>query len=317
MSENKDVLQCGVVGVGHMGSIHARVYSELPQTELAGVYDPDDGQAQKICAKYRCRRFATLEEMAEACDAATVAVPTDMHCEVALELLSRGVHLLIEKPICTSLDEAERILAMADKKGALVQVGHSEHFNPVMSFLEENVADPRYITAERLAPFNPRGTEVGVVLDLMIHDIGIILRLVRSKVKKVDSVGVNVLSSTEDIANARIEFENGCVANVSTSRVSLKKVRKIRVFQPRTYLSMDFLDQAGYLLVQEGERPTDIKRRRVPIEKGEALPRELGSFADAILQAGEVKVPGSLGKTALELATKITEQIQAAGLRSM
>jgi len=299
-----------------MGSLHARVYSELPQTRLAGIYEPDDDRALKLCKKHGCQRFATLDELAQNCDAASVAVPTDRHCEVALPLLEAQTHLLIEKPICATLDEAERLLQKADENGVLVQVGHSEHFNPAMSFLETHVDRPQYITAERLAPFNPRGTEVGVVLDLMIHDLGIILQLVRSPVKKVDSVGVKVLSVSEDIANARIEFENGAVANVSTSRVSLKKVRKIRVFQPKTYLSMDFLDQAGYLLVQEGEGPKGIKRRKVPIEKGEPLPRELSSFADAVLRAGEVKVPGSLGKSTLELAIRITEQIQRAGLHS-
>jgi len=296
-----------VAGVGYLGQHHARIYAELPGCELVGVHDTDAARAGEIAARHGCRRFDSVEELGEACEAASVAVPTDKHAAVALPLLERGCHLLIEKPICPSLEEAEAILESANRNERLVQVGHIEHFNPVMSFLEEAVQEPRFITADRLAPFNPRGTEVGVVLDLMIHDIGIVLQLVRSPLKKLEAVGVNVLSGSEDIANARMTFENGCVANLNTSRVSLKKVREIRVFQPKAYLSLDFMNQAGHLLRKEG---MDLRKEDIPIEKGEPLKLELAAFAEAVRTGGGVKVTGLLGKSALEVAIRVTEQVR-------
>jgi len=306
MSDSK--MKCGVAGVGYLGQHHARIYSELETVELTGVFEVDDARAEEICSKYDCQRFTTLEALAEACDAVSVVVPTDRHHEVAIPLLAGGCHLLIEKPICQNLDEAADILKAAKTAGLLVQVGHIEHFNPVMSFLEEAVSAPKFITADRLAPFQPRGTEVGVVLDLMIHDIGIVLQLVNSPVERVDSVGVTVLSKTEDIANARIQFENGCVANLNVSRVSSKKVREIRVFQPSGYLSLDFMNQAGHVVnVGAG----GLEKTEVPIEKGEPLKLELASFAESVRERKSPKVGGELGKTALELAIAITEQIRS------
>jgi len=301
-------MKCGVAGVGYLGQHHARIYSELETVELSGIFEVDDARAEELCSKYGCPRFTTLEALAEACDAVSVVVPTDRHHEVAMPLLAGGCHLLIEKPICQNLDEAADILKAAKTAGLLVQVGHIEHFNPVMSFLEEAVSAPKFITADRLAPFQPRGTEVGVVLDLMIHDIGIVLQLVNSPVEKVDSVGVTVLSKTEDIANARIQFENGCVANLNVSRVSSKKVREIRVFQPSGYLSLDFMNQAGHVVnVGAG----GLEKTEVPIEKGEPLKLELASFAESVRERKSPKVGGELGKTALELAIAITEQIRS------
>jgi len=306
MSDSK--MKCGVAGVGYLGQHHARIYSELETVELSGIFEVDDARAEELCSKYGCPRFTTLEALAEACDAVSVVVPTDRHHEVAMPLLAGGCHLLIEKPICQNLDEAADILRAAKTAGLLVQVGHIEHFNPVMSFLEEAVSAPKFITADRLAPFQPRGTEVGVVLDLMIHDIGIVLQLVNSPVEKVDSVGVTVLSKTEDIANARIQFENGCVANLNVSRVSSKKVREIRVFQPSGYLSLDFMNQAGHVVnVGAG----GLEKTEVPIEKGEPLKLELASFAESVRERKSPKVGGELGKTALELAIAITEQIRS------
>ena len=320
-------IQCGVAGVGSLGQHHARIYSTLPGAELAGIFETSDARAAEICAKYNCRRFATLEELGEACDAISIVVPTDKHEQVALPLLARGCHLLIEKPLCASLEEAERVLAAARERNCLVQVGHIEHFNPVMSFLEKEIDDPRYLTAERLAPYQPRGTEVGVVLDLMIHDIGIVLALVKSPIAKIDSVGVSVLSKSEDIANARIQFQNGCVANLSASRMSLKKAREIRIFQGDAYLSLDFMNQAGHLvkksdiiayglkmkigLVKAGDSSA-IPVKDIPIEKGEPLALELASFVDSVAKARQPKVGAALGKSALEVAITITEQIRAA-----
>ena len=259
-----------------------------------------------MCELYGCERFVTAESLAAACDAVSVVVPTDKHSEVAVPLLLGGCHLLIEKPLCVNLLEAEEILAAAKSTGCIVQVGHIEHYNPVMAYLENAVTQPQYITADRLAPFNPRGTEVGVVLDLMIHDIGVILALVRSPVVQVHAVGVNVLSNSEDIANARITFENGCVANINTSRVSEKKVREIRVFQPKNYLSLNFQDQSGHFLRKE---EAQLVREEIPIEKDEPLKLELASFVQVVKETGKPKVGAELGKSALELAIHITELI--------
>lgn len=321
-------IRCGVAGVGSLGQHHARIYAALPGAELAGIFEANDARAAEICAKFNCRRFATLDELGDACDAVSVVVPTDQHAAVALPLLAKGCHLLIEKPICASLAEAEQVLVAARTHDCLVQVGHIEHFNPVMGFLEKEVVAPQFITAERLAPFTPRGTEVGVVLDLMIHDIGIVLELVKSSVEKIDSVGVSVLSKTEDIANARIQFANGCVANLSTSRMSLKKVREIRVFQPTGYFSFDFMNQTGHLVRKTGMleyaaklmsgavKPGDLGAvpvEAVPLEKGEPLALELAHFVESVAKAKQPKIGAALGKTALEVAITITEQIRAAG----
>lgn len=305
MSDTK--LKCGVAGVGYLGQHHARIYSELENAKLAGIYETNTERAKEISEKFSCPVVSSLAELADLCDAVSVVVPTDKHHEVALPLLAGGCHLLIEKPICQSLEEAADILEKAKAAELLVQVGHIEHFNPVMSFLEETVSNPKFITADRLAPFQPRGTEVGVTLDLMIHDIGIVLQLVKSPVKLVQSVGVSALSPTEDIANARIEFENGCVANLNTSRVSSKKLREIRVFQPSGYLSLDFMNQAGHVVnIENGQ----LKQIEVPIEKGEPLKLELASFIESVKQRRQPKVGGELGKTALELAITITKQIR-------
>jgi predicted dehydrogenase len=235
-------------------------------------------------------------------------VPTDKHTEVAMPLLEQGCDLLIEKPICTSVEDAELIVKKAREKNLVVQVGHIEHFNPVMEFMEERVNNPRFITADRLAPFNPRGTEVGVVLDLMIHDIGVILKLANSPVVKIEAVGVNVLSKSEDIANARIQFENKCVANLNVSRVSLKKLREIRIFQQGTYMSLDYMNQKGHVI--RIKDMTEIIPEEVPIEKHEPLKSELASFADCVVNKKNPKVDAKLGQTALEVALEITRQIR-------
>jgi predicted dehydrogenase len=306
MSEPAQI-RCGVVGTGYLGRHHARIYNALEQCELVGIVEPDEARAAEICGEYGCERFATLEQLAAACDAVSIVVPTDLHCSVALPLLKGGCHLLVEKPLCTNLNEAERMVEAARAAGRIVQVGHIEHYNPVMTYLENAVTAPKFITADRLAPFNPRGTEVGVVLDLMIHDLGVILALVKSPVRSVEAVGVNVLSPSEDIANARITFENGCVANINTSRVSMKKVREIRVFQSANYLSLDFMNQAGHFLRKEG---VELVREEIPIEKDEPLKLELASFVEVVREAGQPKVGTELGKSALELALQITELIQ-------
>jgi predicted dehydrogenase len=305
MSEGSKI-RCGVVGTGYLGQHHARLYAALPNCELVGIVEANAQRAAEISELHQCECFASVEELAASCDAVSVVVPTDRHCEVALPLLAGGCHLLIEKPLCSSLDEAEQILSAAKAAGRIVQVGHIEHYNPVMGYLENAVTAPQFITADRLAPYNPRGTEVGVVLDLMIHDIGVILALVNAPIQSVEAVGVNVLSNSEDIANARITFENGCVANINTSRVSMKKVREIRVFQPANYLSLDFMNQSGHFLRKED---IELVREEIPIEKDEPLKLELASFTQAVHDASQPKVGAELGRSALELAIQITDLI--------
>lgn len=326
-SSPKTKVKCGVIGVGSLGQHHARIYSTLPNVEFMGIYESSDERAKEICAKYNCHRFASIAELGAACDAVSVVVPTDKHAEVAIPLLAQKCHLLIEKPITATLEEAERVLAAAKANDCIVQVGHIEHFNPVMSFMEKHIDRPGYITAERLAPYTPRGTEVGVVLDLMIHDIGIVLALAKSPIRKIDSVGISVLSKTEDIANARIEFESGCVANLSASRMSLKKNREIRIFQDNAYLSLDFMNQKGHLvkkndliaygvklkvgLAKAGDA-SSIPVQEIPIEKDEPLKLELVHFTESVAASTQPKVGAALAKTALEVALQITAQIKAA-----
>lgn len=302
-------VRCGVIGVGYLGQHHARIYDQLPDVELVGLCDADEARAREIAERHQCDVYPSPAELAAQCDAVSIVVPTNLHAEVALQVLPHGCHLLIEKPLCENLVEAESIVAAAKEAGVIVQVGHIEHFNPVMTYLEEKVDHPRFITADRLAPFQPRGTEVGVVLDLMIHDIGIILELVKSPLERIDSVGVSVLSRTEDIANARLSFANGCVANINTSRVSQKKVREIRIFQPSTYLSLNFMEQKGHLLRKSGPALT---KEDIPLDKGEPLALELASFVDCIRRKADPKVGAALGKSALEVALEITRQITEA-----
>lgn len=304
--ENK--VKCGVIGVGSLGQHHARIYAELPGVDLIGITDSDPARAAEIAARHGTRVFESAEALAEACEAVSIVVPTDLHAKVAVPVMQRGAHVLIEKPICASLEEAQLVMDAARETGSLVQVGHIEHFNPVMSYLEEHVRDPLYITADRLAPFNIRGTEVGVVLDLMIHDIGIIQQLVKSPIRRMDSVGVNVLSGKEDIANARIEFASGCVANINTSRVSTKKVREIRVFQKEGYLSLNFMEQSGHLVRKMG---LALEKEEIPIEKDEPLKLELAAFVECVRKKLSPKIGGEEGATALEVAMQITKQIRA------
>lgn len=307
MSDSAKV-KCGVIGVGSLGQHHARIYASLPDVQFVGIADSDPGRAAEIAERHGTRVFDSAEELATACEAVSIVVPTDLHAEIAIPVIKNGAHILIEKPICASLEEAHAVLAAAREHGRLVQVGHIEHFNPVMSYLEENVREPLYITADRLAPFIMRGTEVGVVLDLMIHDIGIIQQLVKSPIERIDSVGVDVLSGKEDIANARIQFASGCVANINTSRVSTKKVREIRVFQRDGYLSLNFMEQSGHLVRKNG---LSLEKEEIPIEKDEPLKLELAAFVECVRQKLSPKVGGLEGATALEVAMQITDQIRA------
>ena len=238
-------LRVGVVGVGHIGSNHARIYAEISSTEFTAVYDVDLARANSIAKKFGATVAQSLDQFLEMIDAASVATPTNTHYEIGKKLLERGKHLLIEKPITDNTQQASELAELAAKRELILQVGHVERFNPVLSALEEHLTHPRFIEAHRLSPYPDRSTEIGVVLDLMIHDLEVILHLVRSPVQSIDAVGVPVLSKSEDIANARIRFENGCVANVTSSRISPERMRKIRVFQEDAYLSLDYQNQSG------------------------------------------------------------------------
>ncbi len=307
-TNSNELIKCGVVGVGYLGQHHARIYDQLESCSLVGFFEPNDEAARKIEAAYLCKRFPSIEELGDACDAVSVVCPTDKHAEVSLPLIGQGCHLLVEKPLCVSSSEAEDILSSAKDRNVIVQVGHIEHYNPVMDFLEKSVVLPKYLTVDRLAPFQPRGTEVGVVLDLMIHDIGIALALISSPLKTIDAIGVRVLSVTEDIANARLTFENGCVANLNASRVSEKKAREIRVFQDSGYLSLDFMNQKGHF-IQKKDMALD--RSEVPVQKGEPLALELSSFLECVREFKTPKTDASFGKSALEVALKITRQVES------
>jgi predicted dehydrogenase len=303
-------IRCGVVGVGYLGQHHARIYNSLNDCELVGICDVNAGRAKEISKLYDCEIFESVEALGEACDAVSVAVPTDKHCEVATALMKKNCHLLIEKPLCSSLAEASLILSVAKKNDRVIQIGHIEHYNPVMEFLCKTAQDPMFITASRLAPYTPRGAEVGVVLDLMIHDLGVVLELVQAKISKIDAVGVKVLSGAEDIANARITFANGCVANIDASRVSEKKLREIRIFQENTYISLDFMNQAGHMF---RKTKFGLEKEDVPIEKDEPLKLELNSFVRCVICHGTPRDDVSLGYRSLEVAIEITNKIHSVG----
>ena len=300
-------LRVGVVGVGHIGSNHARLYSEIPTAELSAIYDLDEARANSIAKKYRVAATKSLDEFTALVDAASIATPTDSHYQIAVSLLERGKHLLVEKPITSSPQHASELAELAARNRLILQVGHVERFNPVLSALEARLTHPRFIEAHRLSPYPNRSTDIGVVLDLMIHDLEIILHLVRSPVQNIDAVGVPVLSKGEDIANARIRFENGCVANVTSSRISPERMRKIRVFQEDAYLSLDYEKQAGEIYRRESGK---ITRDKVPIEREEPLKQQLVSFVECAMTGREPRVSGFQATAALELAVEITKKIQ-------
>lgn len=301
-------IRVGVVGTGSIGKNHARVLSELADIEFAAIYEPNPATAQEMSERFGVRAVASLEEFASLVDAATIATPTPTHFPIAKQLLELGKHCLVEKPITENTRDAKELADLATRAGLVLQVGHIERFNPVLGALEQRLTHPQFIEAHRLSPYPGRSIDIGVVLDLMIHDLEIVLHLVRSKVKYVDAVGIPVLSRGEDIANARIRFENGCVANLTASRISPEKMRKIRVFQNDAYLSLDYQAQTGeiYRLAGGG-----IAREVVEIEKDEPLKRELASFVECAREGTQPKVSGYAGAAALDLAIEITKQIEA------
>ena len=301
-------LRVGVVGVGHIGSSHARLYAGVPNAELAAIYDLDVGRANSIGKKVGATVAKSLDDFAELVDAASICTPTQSHHEIALPLLQRGKHLLVEKPIAENPEHATELAELAARNALILQVGHVERFNPVLSALEARLTHPRFIEAHRLSPYPNRSTDIGVILDLMIHDLEIILHLVRSPVENIDAVGIPVLSKGEDIANARIRFANGCVANVTSSRISPERMRKIRVFQEDAYLSLDYEKQSGEIYRREAGK---ITRHKVPIEREEPLKQQLVSFIECATTGRQPRVSGFQATAALELAVEITKKIQS------
>lgn len=301
-------IRVGVIGVGHIGINHARLYAALSGAQFSAIFDTDAQRAAEVAQQFNVTAAASLAQFSEMVDAVSIATPTETHFEIAQKLLTAGKHCLVEKPIAESIAHASALAELAAARRLVLQVGHVERFNPVLGALEARLTQPRFIEAHRLSPYPNRSTEIGVVLDLMIHDLEIILHLVRSPVEAIDAVGVTVLSKREDIANARIRFANGCVANITSSRISPERMRKIRVFQEDAYLSLDYQNQSGEIYRRSNGK---IEREEVAIEREEPLARELASFVDCARTGGAPKVSGVQATAALELAVEITRRVNA------
>jgi predicted dehydrogenase len=336
-------IRVAVLGVGSLGQHHARIYAEMDkagEVELAGIYDSNPDTAGKVAAKHQAHIFASISEAAEGADAVNIATPTTTHFEIAKQVLARGKHVFVEKPMTDDAAQAAELIRLAQENKCVLQVGHVERFNPVFKYLESAAPEPRFIECLRLSPFPARSTDIGVVLDLMIHDLDIVLAFVKSPVISVDAVGIPVLSRSEDIANARLRFANGCVANLTVSRVTTKRVREIRVFSggrtTSSYISLDYRAQEGFVLrlAREDEHESTlakilafagsntsvvsefagrkIVREPVPIAKDEPLKLELQHFVECVREQQTPMVSGESAKRALDLAFEITRQVQQA-----
>ncbi len=306
-------IKVGVIGVGYFGQFHAEKYARMEGVELVGVADIDPSRARAVAKEVRTQPFFHHSELLDRVQAVSIAVPTPLHHGVAKDFLLRGIDVLLEKPISKNLEEADELITLAESKGLILQVGHLEQFNGPLLALEGIIRNPMFIESNRLGPFLTRGTDIDIVLDLMIHDIDIILSWVEAKVKWFHAVGIPVLTPHIDIANVRIEFENGCTANLTASRVSREKVRKIRLFQPNGYLSIDFLTQkVVFASKKEGpgkETLPEILVQKIPVKKVDPLESEIQSFLQCVKNRKPPRVSGKDGKRALELALQIIHQI--------
>jgi predicted dehydrogenase len=340
-----DKVRVSVLGAGSLGKEHVRIYAELAaagQVEFSGVYDTVAEAAQRLAQKHGVRAFGSVAEAAAASDAVSIVTPTTTHFDLAKTLLQQGRHVLVEKPMTDNADEAAELVQLAQQRKCVLQVGHVERFNPVFKYLESVATEPRFIEAHRLSPYPARSTDIGVVLDLMIHDLDVVLAFVKSPIASVDAVGIPVLSKSEDIANARLRFANGCVANLTASRVSPERMRKIRVFSGgamTSYISLDYRAQEGFIYRiarnDEGESSLlkkllhakdstiisefggkRIVREPVPIAKDEPLKLELQHFVQCVSAHRIPVVSGESAKRALDLAFEITRQIQVAGFNA-
>ena len=320
------MLKAGVIGAGHLGKIHLKLLNQSTKYELVGFYDTDTEAAKNIAKEFGYKNFETISELIEACDMVDVVTPTLFHFDTAREVLKAGRHLFIEKPITKTVEEAESIRELAKANGVRGQVGQVERFNPAFTAVNNQIVNPMFIESHRLAEFNPRGTDVSVVLDLMIHDIDAILSVVKSKVKSVTANGVSVISKTPDIANARIEFENGCVANLTASRISLKNMRKARFFQKDAYISVDFLEKKSEVVKMKDapEQPDEfamiltnaegVKKQiyfeNPQIDPNNAILDELDAFANAINTDTTPVVSLAQGTEALRVAMQVIENFK-------
>lgn len=321
-------LSVGVIGVGHLGKLHSKMFKQIENCELVGVFDANPEQAKSVAAEFGVSAFNSIDDLLLKVNAVSIATTTSAHFEVAKKCLEKNIHVFVEKPITTTIEEAEKLVEISKNKNLKLQVGHIERFNPGLISLDSYISEPRFIQTDRLSQFNPRGTDVAVVLDLMIHDIDIILSLIKSNVKQIDANGVAVVSDHIDIANARIQFENGAVANVTASRISQKKMRKMRIFQKDHYISLDFVTGVSevYRLqpVDQSAQPNSIsfgeigvgeKKKRLVYEQPEhkeinALNYELQLFVDSVLYDKKIVVSGEDGLRALKVAEIIINKIE-------
>lgn len=305
-------VRVGVVGVGYLGRFHALIYSRMPQVDLVGVVDTDAERARQVAQEAGCQAFANQDELLGRVDAVSIVAPTSLHLQCARPFLERGVHMLLEKPIAHTREDGKAIVALAESSGAVLQIGHLERFNAGVMELARRIERPRFIEAHRMSGFSERATDVDVVSDLMIHDIDIILALVKSDIASISAVGTPVLTSHVDIANARVEFTNGTVANVIASRVSEGPMRRIRVFQPNAYLALDFAAQTLDMARPEprDDQPwPDIARERVQVEPVKPLDAELDAFIATACGGEPPLVDGWVGLEALDVALQVREKI--------
>jgi predicted dehydrogenase len=308
-----DKIKVGVIGVGYFGQFHAEKYATIEETELVGVVDVDTSRAREIAKRYRTQPFERHADLFNKVQAVSIAVPTPFHHSITKDFFLQGIDVLLEKPISSTLEEADELIELAESKGLIFQVGHLERFNGALSGIEGRVENPLFIESHRLGPFSGRGADVDVVLDLMVHDIDIILSLVNSKVKQFQAVGIPILTNSPDIANTRIEFENGCIASLTASRVSKEKVRKTRIFQPGGILSIDYLSQKLFLSKKGGllrkEATPEMVTEEISVQKIDLLEAEIRSFLQSMRNRGNARVSGLDGKRALELALQIIQKI--------
>lgn len=319
------MLKVGVIGVGHLGKFHLNNWKEIKDITLVGFFDTDDKNALQVQEKYQLKRFESAAQLMDECDAVDIVAPTSFHYELCEMALKKGKHVFVEKPLANTMDEARALVKLAKESNVKFQVGHVERFNPAFLALQETNLNPMFIEVHRLAQFNPRGTDVSVILDLMIHDIDIILHIVKSNVSYISANGVAVMSDTPDIANVRIEFDNGCVANLTSSRISMKKMRKIRLFQKDAYIGIDFLDKKAEVIkidapgdksvftfdIETNNGKKTIAVANPIVQDGNAILMELEAFKNAIINNSETPVTIIDGFRAMEVAHQILEKINS------
>jgi predicted dehydrogenase len=301
-------VKVGIIGVGYLGTQHARILSYLEKAELIGVADIDFKKAMVIGNRHGVKYYDNYENMLDEIDAGIVATPTSEHFDISMKLLKAGKSVLVEKPITETIEQAEELVSIADTNGLILQIGHLERFNPAVEALENLISEPKFIEVQRLGSFSARSLDIDVVLDLMIHDLDIIMALIKDEVKVIRSSGIHVLSDKIDIANARLEFASGCIATLTASRVHQGKVRKLRIFEPTSYYSIDYIDQEVKVFPLNG-RQTDIKTLK--IKKEEPLKKELQNFFRCIIDGKKRKVTGAEGLRALKLAYSVLNEAEA------